>query len=288
MRDLNYQLKKLCERNPMRSKTSHAARQRNLDLFANQLHDLGFRNLTIYGLKPKHVTALLNHWREANLSVSTIKNRMANLRWWGMMVGKEGMIAENNSAFEIPNRVYVTNQSKALALPADTFLNIRDDHIRTSLFLQSAFGLRREEAIKFQPSFADRGDQITLMASWCKGGQARSIPITNDFQRLALKVAHSVAGQGSLIPPGRRYKAQRALYEKICQRAGISRPHGLRHAYAQNRYLQLTGWPAPVAGGPTSKQLTPEQKQLDYTARMKISEELGHHREQITAVYLGR
>jgi integrase len=288
MRDLNYQFKKLCERNPMRSKTSHAARQRNLDLFANQLHDLGFCNLTIYGLKPKHVTALLNHWRAANLSVSTIKNRMANLRWWSVMVGKEGMIAGNNSAFEIPNRVYVTNQSKALELSLDNIASISDRHVRLSLLLQRAFGLRREEALKFQPAFADRGDHITLMASWCKGGQARSIPITDEFQRKLLNAVHSLAGHGSLIPPGRRYKEQRSLYEKICQRAGIVRPHGLRHAYAQSRYLQLTGWSAPAVGGPTSKELSPEQKQADHLARMTISEELGHHREQITAVYLGR
>ena len=37
-----------------------------------------------------------------------------------------------------------------------------------SLELQQAFGLRREEAIKFIPSFADRGDHLVLKASWTK------------------------------------------------------------------------------------------------------------------------
>jgi hypothetical protein len=50
----------------------------------------------------------------------------------------------------------------------------------------------------------------------------------------------------------------------------------------------LTGWKAPAAGGPTSKQLSPEQKTIDRQARLTISRELGHEREQITAVYLGQ
>ena len=55
--------------------------------------------------------------------------------------------------------------------------------------------------------------------------------------------------------------------------------HGLRHAYAQNRYEELTGWKAPAAGGPDSKSLTPEQRELDREARLTISRELGHERE---------
>jgi hypothetical protein len=64
--------------------------------------------------------------------------------------------------------------------------------------------------------------------------------------------------------------------------------HGLRHAYAQQRYRELTGWPSPHAGGPDKKALTQAQQQSDQSARLTISKELGHVREQITAVYLGR
>ena len=68
--------------------------------------------------------------------------------------------------------------------------------------------------------------------------------------------------------------------------AGIRNPHGLRHAYAQARYKELTGWEAPINGGSTAKQLTPEQKQKDHEARMIITESLGHSRRQIVANYL--
>ena len=44
----------------------------------------------------------------------------------------------------------------------------------------------------------------------------------------------------------------------------------------------------PAQGGPASKQLTPEQKAMDREARLTISTELGHNRESITAIYLGK
>ena len=63
---------------------------------------------------------------------------------------------------------------------------------------------------------------------------------------------------------------------------------GLRHAYAQQRYEELTGWKSPAAGGPAAKSLSSEQRKLDREVRLIISRELGHQREQVTAVYLGR
>jgi len=64
--------------------------------------------------------------------------------------------------------------------------------------------------------------------------------------------------------------------------------HGLRHAYAQDRYEELIGWLCPAAGGPVARKLTPEQRERDCEARLIISRELGHEREQVTAAYLGK
>lgn len=175
-----------------------------------------------------------------------------------------------------------------------------DVNVRASLELQRAFGLRREEAIKFQPSVADRGDRIALKASWTKGGKAREVPVATPAQRQALAQAHAVAGRGSLIPSQRRYVEQLRIYERQTANAGLSKLHGLRHQYAQSRYRTLTehwakvrglpdgGCHAPVKGGPSRGELTPEQREIDHLVRLQISQELGHEREQITTVYLGR
>jgi len=72
---------------------------------------------------------------------------------------------------------------------------VRDQHVRMSLELQQAFGLRREEAIKFQPSFADRGDHIVLKESWTKGGKSRVIPVRNEAQRAVVATNNLIRQQ---------------------------------------------------------------------------------------------
>ena len=213
---------------------------------------------------------------------------MSALRWWAVKVNRQNVIARTNDHYGIPDRVFVTNESKAQTLVSESLAKVRDNHVRMSLELQSAFGLRREEAIKFIPSYADRKDTLVLKDTWAKGGKAREIPIRTVEQGEVLKRAHRLAGRGSLIPAGRNYVQQLRVYEGHTARAGLSKLHGLRHAYAQQRYQELTGWRSPSAGGPESGALAPEQKAQDKEARLTISRELGHDREDVTVIYLGR
>lgn len=288
MKDLNYQLKKLCKHNRDGSYATQSDRERALTLIAEQLHELGYRGLKATSLKPKHVEALITKWRLEGLSAGTMKNRMAVLRWWSEKVGKQNVIARDNSHYGIPDRTFVSADSKAMFVDSEALEEVKDVHVRMSLELQQAFGLRRQEAIKFQPAFADQGDHLVLKASWTKGGKAREVPIRNDQQRAVLDRAHRLAGKGSLIPSDRDYRHQLRVYEKHTASAGLSKLHGLRHHYAQMRYEELTGWGAPAAGGPATAELDASKRQSDRDARLTISRELGHLREEITAVYLGR
>jgi site-specific recombinase XerC len=287
MDDLTYTLRQLCQRNRDGSLATQADRMRSLSLMARQLREAGFRQLRAVSLKGKHVDVLLQRWKAEGLSIGTIKNRMAHLRWWAGKVGKAGILPADNTQLGIPDRRYVTNFSKARMLGAD-LERVTDAHVRMSLQLQAAFGLRREESIKFRPGMADQGDRIALQGSWTKGGRERTIPITTPEQRAVLDEAKRLAGAGSLIPEHKSYIEQRNVYDGQCKRAGLSRLHGLRHRYAQTRYEALTGWQAPAAGGPSTKELTPEQRARDALARQIVSRELGHERAQVTAIYLGR
>lgn len=91
-----------------------------------------------------------------------------------------------------------------------------------------------------------------------------------------------------MIPPHRSYVHRLRVYEGNTTRAGLSSMHGLRHAYAQERYEELTGRECPASGGPRSDSLSLEQRELDREAHLTISQELGHEREQVTTAYLGR
>ena len=288
MRDLNYTLKQLCRHCREGSYATQRNRERMLTLMANELHAMGYRQMQARSLKPKHIESLVQQWRDNHLSIGTIKNRMAVLRWWADKVDKRNVIARSNEYYGIPDRRFVTNENKAQDITQEQLNKVKDIHVRMSLELQRAFGLRREEAMKFQPSYADKGDHLQLKASWTKGGKARIIPIQTEIQRDVLDRARALAGFGSLIPPHRNYVQQLRVYEGNTTRAGLSQMHGLRHAYAQDRYEELTGNKCPAAGGPDSKILTSEQRALDHQARLTISQELGHEREQVVAAYCGK
>lgn len=288
MRDLNHDFKQLCNRNRDGSFATQHDRESLLTLVANQLHDGGFRHLRAQGLRSKHVERLVERWHCEHISAGTFKNRMSALRWLAEKIGKQNIVARDNAAYGIAERRHVTNESKARELDRGKLDAVTDPYTAMSLRLQEAFGLRREESLKIRPQWADRGDTLHLKASWTKGGRERDVPIASETQRAVLNEAKQFAGKGSLIPGELSYRDQLNRFKAQTARAGIDRVHGLRHAYAQARYEALTGWPAPAAGGPTSKQLTPEQRAIDRAARLAISRELGHEREQVTAVYLGR
>ncbi len=288
MKDLNYQLSRLCRENRDGSYSTQATRSRLLDLIASQLLEIGFRRMQPRSLKPKHVNALVAHWQEQDIGVGTLKNRLSALRWWAKKINKPSIIAKNNGAYGIGKRTYVAKVSKAQELDEKKLSLISDKHICLSIRLQAAFGLRREEAIKFSPGYAVQDDHIKLKPSWTKGGRARTVPITNDDQRRLLQEVKALARGGALIPPHLNYVKQLHRYEKRTAKAGLSQLHGLRHGYAQRRYFELTELVCPVAGGLPSKDLNPAQRALDHEARAIISSELGHARVEIAAVYLGR
>ena len=193
MCDLNHDLKQLCRHNRDGSYATQADREHILDLIADQLHETGFRHMNAHSLKPKHVEKLVERWLAEELSPGTIKNRMSALRWWAEKIGKENIVARSNAAYAIPDRVYVSNVSKAKELDMDKLRQIPDLFIHISLCLQALFGLRREESIKIIPAWADRGGSLVLKDSWTKGGRQREIPIRTPEQRQLIDQAKALA-----------------------------------------------------------------------------------------------
>ena len=116
MQDLNYELKQLCARNRDGSFATQADRERMLTLIANQLREMGFVNMRVQSLKPRHVEKLVERWTAEGLSTGTLKNRMTELRWWAEKIGKANVVAKSNDAYGIADRRYVTNVSKARQL----------------------------------------------------------------------------------------------------------------------------------------------------------------------------
>lgn len=290
---LEYQFNQLCNKFREGSHATQANRKAMLKMFAEQLKACGYNThrMTPNDLKGRHVNKLLELWRKDGVSTGTIKNRMVVVRWWAKKVGNSGAV-QSNDTYNIEKRVYVTNRDKSVSLK-DLDLSKIDENIAQSLRLQDAFGLRREESMKFQPEYAldgqwiDNAKYIVLKPTWTKGKRGRTIPISNENQRKELRKAYALAQKngGSLIPKEKSYKTHLASFERVTSALGVGQTHGLRHGYAQTRYLELMGFDCPAVGGPRS--LTADEMAKDKEIRMLISQELGHGRIGVTSIYLG-
>ncbi|SEA01724.1 phage integrase N-terminal domain-containing protein [Alkalimonas amylolytica] len=279
---LNYMVKTTHKEGGFNTRDS---RSKLLNLAAKQLLAKGFKLRDPKGLKTKHVNYLVEKWQSEGIAPKTMKNRLSALRWWADKIGKRNVVAKDNDSYGIP-RVRSNPIGKSKQLDQEKLTQIPCDRLKLSLRLQQQFGLRREESIKFDLSYAMRSDHIRIKGSWAKGGKYREIPITRQSQLDLLKDIKALP-QSTLIPADKNYKQQLERYERETDKVGLNKNHGLRHHYTRERYLELTGWQCPADGGPSRRALSAEHYAIDTAIRLQISKELGHERLNITYSYLG-
>jgi len=276
------------------SRATRSNRNEILKDAARQIKDAGFRNLRVGGLKPKHIDAAIAGWRASGIADRTLANRVAVLRFVAKAIHKENIVPRTNAEIGIERgqprhsteskAVSASDASLAIANVGGTSENAK--FYQASLTLCKEFGLRREEAQKIVPEIAHKGDFLELRGSWCKGGRPRDIRITTEAQRNALARAKEVSAGKSLIPSEKSYIAHSRAFQSATARQGIS-AHQLRHAYAQNRYQKLTGKMPPNLGGKPKREMDLAERLVDREARLEISTELGHGREDVVNAYLG-
>ncbi len=278
----------LLRHNKMGSYSTQYMRRSVLFQAAETLVAGGYKLPHINGLKQKHVYFLVQQWNAEDLSTGTLKNRLAHVRAIADLIGKPDVVPSNEE-LGLPHRVYVTNQDKTERVKDGDMNKISDYRVKVQLNLQRVFGLRHEESLKIKPYIADKTDHLFLEGSWCKGGRQRNIPIRTEEQRYWLNEAKTIAENAarSLIPDDRKYIEYSRYFHRVIRAAGYKGSHGLRHQYAQERYLELAGWACPVKGGPSSQELTDEQKKTDQLVRHIITEEMGHSRIAILKIYCG-
>lgn len=300
---LRRELASILQHNRDGSFRTQAARADSLFVFLRTIRET-YKIPSIRNLKPKHIEHYARTMIEKGLSIGTVKNHMAHVRWLCEKIGKQGICPKSNEALGIGLRSYVTNQDKAWE--PDRFREvverIENPNLRLQLRLQEAFGMRMKEAAIFRPHENIKADHIVVDYG-TKGGQVRQVPIRTEAQRELLREIQDTIKPGySMTPANNTLKQWLAYYYSTVRSAGVAKiygitSHGLRHGYAQRLYVELTGFRPTVSHGSkeafyenTQKQtgLTKEQiKTIDETARKQISEELGHHRIDITSRYLG-
>lgn len=149
-------------------------------------------------------------------------------------------------------------------------------------------GLRSKEASLLDASRALReaARGAVTVDHGTKGGRVREIQIARPEQLQALQRAAAAQGDArAVMPAGDNWRSWREgglrdTRETVQEVTGGGL-HDLRSAYACERYEQLTGHAAPVAGGVIA------DRQADKEARELIASELGHGRIDVVSSYIG-
>ena len=262
-----------------------------------ELHALGYKLTDVRHVKPKHIEALMKSWEQAGLAASTLQKRFSYLTLLCRWIGKDSMLRPAASYLDDPTayqRVYAATHDHSWTAqgvePLEKIAGIAetDPAVARVLRLQHAFGLRIQEASLLNPARDTVGEAQLRIVAGTKGGRPRVVPFETDAQRAVLAEAHGYAGitRRSMIPPEYDLKQWLKHCYHVLGCHGVTRKaglvsHGLRHGYANDRYEQITGQPAPVRGG-----IAPDPD-IDKAARLEVASRLGHARPAITTAYCG-
>lgn len=249
-------------------------------------------------LAGRHVKWLVSHWQERELSTGTIKNRLTTARNIYRKLGKGHMLLKVNEGYGIGKRP-LRKESRACELTDEILEAIESRYedgaakIRASLKLMRWWGLRVKESTMIKPreaiEYGPDGEiaALHLRSTWAKNGRERRIPVSSEVQREVVKEALEVAGIGALIGRHHNYRQWKRHLFYCCDKAGLRDRHALRHRYAQMRFEQLAGCPAPIIAVGRGEGIDLGWIE-DNNARLQISAELGHGREAVVASYVGR
>jgi len=175
-----------------------------------------------------------------------------------------------------------------------------DEYVGVQLEVMIAFGLRRKEAVMFDPRLAEvpahalpasAGDTPYLaflrIKRGTKGGRLRFTAIRNEDQRVALAKAKALARHhGHIGRPGLTLKQALRRFSDVLRAVGVTRrelgvtPHGLRHDFAADLYLEIAKVEPPIRGGSIDAHTM-------NTAYLEVARQLGHGRPGISGAYLG-
>ena len=220
-------------------------------------------------------------------AVNTAMTIASRGRWESVSPTKDCGIPQRSAVREdVPGALDREAYGRALDAVRDQL----GDRAAAVVELCRELGLRSKEAslIDARAALQDALQKgFIRLTEGTKGGRDREIPITSQKQLETLsRAAAAQGGDRSMIPSYQSWREWREgtlrdARETVQQYTGGGL-HDLRAAYACERYEQLTGHAAPVAGG------TIADRELDREARAQIAEELGHGRIDVVAEYVGR
>ena len=243
-----------------------------------------YRLEKLSNISPKHIASYTEFMKEKGLSPSTIKIDLTAIRFYHDQMPQTKHTLPANSTLDIARRRFggvdrTWSQREFNLMVLKAFKCEREDY--AAIFTLARYAaLRLEECFKIDTASADRAIKTGEITVKGKGGLMRTVPI-NESIRIELQKMLTITPRGHKLFVAncdKTHLAKKRLQNFICyhrpsiQEEGSVKPmtfHGLRHTCAAEWYNDF------VKAG-----------YAPFEARKKVAEWLGHHRDDVTRIYL--
>ena len=239
-----------------------------------------YRLQKLSNISQKHILSYLKYMQSKNLAASTIKTELAAIRFFHDSMPYTREELPTNEQLKLDKRTFggvdrTWTMQEYNLMQAKAMMSGHKDYVAI-LTLARYGGLRLEECFRIDKNDATKAVETGKLFVKGKGGLTRYVPI-NEPIRIALAdiIKITPAGQKLFVAPYdkthlamKRLQCFIAYHRKDFTENRITF-HGLRHTYAHEQYDKFKA-----------------QGYSDFKARKKVSELLGHHRDDVTRIYL--
>lgn len=254
-----------------------------------------FNLKTLANITDKHVVAYVIERQDEGKSASTIKNDLAAIRYFHdqipntrYRISDNQKLKEKYPEFDLERRTFggVNRRVTEVEYQALVTLALKSSNTKLALIIQLAreVGLRVHEAVKIDRAAAEKALRSGYLTVKGKGGLVRDVPVP-PIAVTILKSAMEQVDRGEKLFVPHHLKAHQVIQQvqdfirknrdKVrdphnMRPAGIEiTMHSFRHAYAKEQYEYFIG-----------EGHEPED------AKRKVSKLIGHHRADVTDIYL--
>ena len=231
-------------------------------------------------ISPKHIFAYVEYMQDRELSASTIKTELAAIRFFHDSMPYTRYELPTNDELDLERRAFggvdrTWSKQEFNNMVAIAILNNHEDYAAIFTLARYA-GLRLEECFRIDTNDARNALMTEKLFVKGKGGLTRYVHI-NESIRIELKNILKATPRGQKLfvtPEDKTHHAMKRLqcfitYHRKSFTENKITFHGLRHTFAHEKYDKFI-----------------QMGKTDYEARKMVSELLGHHRDDVTRIYL--
>ena len=231
-------------------------------------------------ISEKHILSYLEYMQKKGLAASTVKTELAAIRFFHDTMPYTRNELPTNERLQLKKRSFGGVDRTWTSREFNIILGIaienhHNDYVSIMTLARYA-GLRLEECFRIDTNDARKALEEGRLYVKGKGGLTRYVPINESISVILRNTLKTTPiGQKLFVRPSdkthlamKRLQCFIAYHRKSFTERRITF-HGLRHTYAHEQYDKFI-----------------QQGYSDYKARKKVSELLGHHRDDVTRIYL--